>query len=102
MVRAPRMVLGVHSAEYTGVVLDLAPTAKPSMRRAASKLPKDRAAAIQKPVATDTAQDRKMVNRRPPILLRNGFVQHPISAEQRYGAPFIRPFMASVLMSNSS
>ena len=34
MVKAPRIVFGVDSAAYTGVVLDLAPTAKPRKNRA--------------------------------------------------------------------
>jgi hypothetical protein len=38
MVRAPRMFLGADSAAYTGVVDDLAPTAKPRAKRAINRL----------------------------------------------------------------
>jgi hypothetical protein len=38
IVRAPRIVLGADSAAYTGVVDDLAPTAKPSAKRAINRL----------------------------------------------------------------
>lgn len=37
IVSAPRMFLGADSAAYTGVVDDLAPTAKPSAKRAISR-----------------------------------------------------------------
>lgn len=60
------------------------------------------ATAIQKPVTTDMKHEMKIVNLRPPILFRIGFVQHPMSAEQRYGAPFIRPCNRGSLKPNSS
>jgi hypothetical protein len=40
-------------------------------------------AAIQKPVIVETAQEMKIVPRRPVYLLRIGLVQHPTRAEQR-------------------
>lgn len=100
MVRAPRIlispvslvrvensqsshVLGALSALYTGVVLDLAPTANPRTKRAMSRLYHVSAAAIQKPVTTLMKQEMKIVPRRPNSLLSGAFVQHPIRAEQR-------------------
>jgi len=60
------------------------------------------ATAIQIPVMTDIAQEKKIVNRRPPILLSQGLDQQPISAEQAYGAPFISPCRYGSRMLNSS
>lgn len=40
MVRAPLIVLGTDSAEYTGVVDDLAPTANPRKNRAIRRFAK--------------------------------------------------------------
>jgi hypothetical protein len=49
IVSAPLIVVGAHSAAYTGVVLDFAPTAKPSAKRAMRRLYHESAAACQIP-----------------------------------------------------
>jgi hypothetical protein len=59
------------------------------------------AAAIQNPVTKEMKHEIKMVPRRPNILLRGAFVQQPMAAEARYGAPFRRPFIHSFSMPNS-
>jgi hypothetical protein len=83
MVSAPRMVFGAHSAAYTGVVLDLAPTAKPRANRAISRLTHVLAAAIQIPVTKEMKQEMKIVPLRPKSLFSGALVQQPIKAEQR-------------------
>lgn len=60
------------------------------------------AAAIQKPVTTETKQEIKIVPRRPKNLFRGALVQHPIRAEQAYGAPLRRPCIRGSSISNSS
>jgi hypothetical protein len=91
IVRAPRIVFGAHSAAYTGVVEDLAPTANPRANRAMSKLYQESAAAIQNPVTNEMKHEMKMVPRRPKRLFRGAFIQQPINALQRYGAPLSKP-----------
>lgn len=102
IVSAPRMVFGADSAAKTGVVLDFAPTAKPRAKRASSKFHQVLAAAIQNPVANEMKHEMKMVPRRPKYLFKGAFVQHPMSAEQRYGAPLRSPCCQVFVMPNSS
>ena len=89
IVSAPRIVLGADSAAYTGVVDDFAPTANPRANLAISRLYQESAAAIQKPVTKEMKQEMNIVPRRPNILFNGALVQHPMRAEQRYGAPEI-------------
>lgn len=60
------------------------------------------AAAIQKPVTTEMKQEMKMVPRRPKYLFKGALVQHPIRAEQAYGAPLRRPWIRGSSIPNSS
>lgn len=60
------------------------------------------ATAIQKPETTETKQEMKMVPRRPKNLFKGAFVQHPIRAEQAYGAPLRRPWIRGSSIPNSS
>lgn len=101
IVKAPRIVLGAHSAAYTGVVLDFAPTAKPRANRAIKRLTHEFAAAIQIPVTNEIKQEMKMVPRLPKSLFSGAFVQQPMRAEQRYGAPLSKPCCHSLVMLNS-
>jgi hypothetical protein len=101
IVKAPLIDFGADSAAYTGVVEDFAPTAKPSANRAMRRLYQLSAAAIQNPVTKDTKQETKMVPRRPIQLFSGALVQQPMSAEQRYGAPFRSPCIHSFSIPNS-
>lgn len=102
IVRVPRIVLGAHSAAYTGVVLDFAPTAKPSANRARSRFHHELATAIQIPVTKEKKQDTEMDPRRPKYPLSGALVQQPMTAEQSYGPPLRRPCCHSLVMLNSS
>jgi hypothetical protein len=85
------MFFGADSAAYTGVVDDFAPTAKPRKNRAMSRLGQLFAAAIHIPVMKDMTHEIKIVPRRPKYLFSGALDQHPMRAEQRYGAPLRRP-----------
>lgn len=99
---APRMMAGEHSAPYTGVVVDLAPTAKPRRNRASSRFHQVCAAAIQKDEAKDMKHEMKMHPRRPNQRFRGAVVQHPISAEHKYGAPLRSPCCHLLVTLNSA
>lgn len=83
MTKAPRILAGEHSAPYTGVVVDLAPTAKPRRKRPSNKFHQVCAAAIQNDEAKEIKQEMKMHPRRPNQRFRGAVVQHPMTAEQR-------------------
>jgi hypothetical protein len=59
------MIAGEHSAPYTGVVVDLAPTAKPRRKRPRRRFHQVCAAAIQNEAANEIKQQMKMQPRRP-------------------------------------
>jgi len=82
MVKAPRIALGAHSAAYTGVVLDLAPTASPRVKRAMSRHVQLLAAACHIPVTKAKRQEKAMVPRRPKYLFKGALSQHPMRAAE--------------------
>ncbi|KAI1029580.1 hypothetical protein LB503_008169 [Fusarium chuoi] len=82
MVKAPRIAFGAHSAAYTGVVLDLAPTASPRVKRAMIRHIQLLAAACHIPVTKAKRQEKAMVSRRPKYLFRGALSQHPMRAAE--------------------
>jgi hypothetical protein len=80
IVKAPRMDLGAHSAAYTGVVLDLAPTARPRTRRLLRKHFQFGDAACQNAVKHAKKHEKTIVPRRPYRWFNGAFSQQPINA----------------------
>lgn len=91
MTNAPLIGAGAHSAQYTGIVLDLAPMPRPRTNRAAKRLPQELTTPSQIDAAAAMKQEMKIVPRRPKYLFIGSFNQHPSTAQARYGAATARP-----------
>lgn len=91
MTKAPRNLGGAHSAAKIGVVADLGPIPNPRKKRAMNMWYHVFANACQKQAAAEIKQEMKMVPRRPKRRFMGSVSQHPIRAQQRYGAELQSP-----------
>jgi hypothetical protein len=80
MVIAPRTAAGAVSAAYTGVVLDMTPTARPSNMREKMKTGRVGDTAWKMAVRKAKKQPNARVPRRPKLLLRNKLRAGPLRA----------------------